>query len=53
MADKEIRITLDGTKIQALRIVDLTATPGPSTAEKVVYFVIGIPLLIYLIIHWW
>jgi hypothetical protein len=53
MPDKEIRITVDGNQIQSLRIVDLKATPGPSTAEKVLYFFIGIPLLIYWVIHSW
>ena len=53
MADKEIRITVDDNKVQSLRIIDLKATPGPSAGEKALYFIIGIPLLLYLIIQHW
>jgi len=53
MADREIRVTLDGDKIQSLKIIDLKATPGPSAGEKVLYFIIGIPLLLYFIVHYW
>lgn len=52
MADKEVRIAIDGNKVQSIRIVDLNPPPTPSVAEKVLYFVIGIPVLIYFIFYY-
>ncbi|MFN8490620.1 MAG: hypothetical protein U0350_23725 [Caldilineaceae bacterium] len=51
-ADKEVRIALDGTKVDSVKIVNLNPPPTPSTAEKVLYFVIGIPVLLYFIFYY-
>ena len=53
MADKEVRIAIDGTKVESVKIVNLNPPPTPSVAEKVVYIVIGIPVLVYFMINYW
>ena len=51
MTDQTIIITVDVEQLRSLDISDRNQSPVPSLGEKVIYFVLGIPVLIYVVIR--